>query len=164
MQASVSVVICTYQGAAYVSAQVQSILAQTYPLHEIIALDDASTDNTYALLQDLASKDTRIQLYRNENNIGYNANFEKGIRMASGEYIAIADQDDIWEPEKISKMMNTLQPETALIYCDSVRFSTTLPNNPQPNKKNRRIEGKDPELFAMFNTVAGMPVLPKHHL
>lgn len=161
MQASVSVVMCTYQGAAYVAAQVQSILAQTYPLHEIIILDDASSDNTYALLQDLSALDTRIQLHCNEKNIGYNANFEKGIRMASGEYIAIADQDDIWEPEKISKMMNTLQPDTALIYCDSVRFSTTLPNNPQPNKKNRRIEGKDPELFAMFNTVSGHASIAK---
>lgn len=161
MQASVSVVMCTYQGAAFVKAQVQSILAQTYPLHEIIVLDDASTDNTYGLLQELASLDTSIQLYRNDTNIGYNANFEKGIRMASGDYIAIADQDDIWEPEKISKMMQALQPGTALIYCDSVRFSTKLPDNPQPNKKNRRMEGKDPELFAMFNTVSGHASIAK---
>lgn len=161
MQASVSIVMCTYQGAAFVKAQVHSILAQTYPLHEFIILDDASTDGTFALLQDLARLDTRIQLYRNEKNIGYNANFEKGIRMASGEYIAIADQDDIWEPEKISKMMDALQPATALIYCDSVRFTTTPPKHPQPNKRNRRIEGKDPEFFAMFNTVSGHASIAK---
>jgi len=161
MQASVSIVMCTYQGAAFVEAQVKSILAQTYPLHEIIVLDDASTDNTYALLQDLARLDTRIQLYRNEKNIGYNANFEKGIQMATGDYIAISDQDDIWEREKISKMMQALQPGTALIYCDSVRFSTSVPENPQPNKKNRRMEGKDPELFAMFNTVSGHASIAK---
>jgi glycosyltransferase involved in cell wall biosynthesis len=170
MQSSLSVVMCTYNGAAFVEAQVQSILAQQYPFEELVIVDDASTDGCYALLQQLASTDTRIKLYQNPTNIGYNANFEKAVRLSVGDYIAFADQDDIWEKEKLALMMATIQPSTALIYCDSVRFSDAPPIHPKPNKKNRRIEGQDPMLLAMFNTVSGhasimrrtalMPILP----
>ncbi|HPH38255.1 MAG TPA: glycosyltransferase, partial [Sediminibacterium sp.] len=170
MQSSLSIVMCTYNGAAFVEAQVQSILAQTYPFEELVIVDDASSDQTYALLQQLATTDARIKLYQNTTNIGYNANFEKAIRYSSGAYIAFADQDDIWEKEKLALMMDALQPSTALIYCDSVRFSDTIPTYPAPNKKNRRIAGEDPLLLGMFNTVSGhasimrrsalMPILP----
>jgi len=170
MQSSLSIVMCTYNGAAFVEAQVQSILAQSYPFEELVIVDDASTDQTYALLQQLASTDARIQLFQNPTNIGYNANFEKAIRYSSGAFIAFADQDDIWEKEKLALMMEAMQPSTALIYCDSVRFSDVIPTHPQPNRKNRRIEGANPMLLAMFNTVSGhasimrrtalMPLLP----
>lgn len=135
MQSSLSIVMCTYNGAVFVEAQVQSILAQTYPFEELVIVDDASTDQTYALLQQLATADERIQLFQNPTNIGYNANFEKAIRYSSGAYIAFADQDDIWEKEKLRLMMAALEPSTALIYCDSVRFSDAIPTHPKPNKK-----------------------------
>ena len=170
MQSSLSIVMCTYNGAAFVVAQVQSILAQSYPFEELVIVDDDSTDQTYALLQQLSTTDARIKLYQNTTNVGYNANFEKAIRYSSGAYIAFADQDDIWEKAKLALMMDALQPSTALIYCDSVRFSDTIPTHPQPNKKNRRIEGKDALFLGMFNTVSGhasimrrsalMPILP----
>lgn len=170
MQSSLSIVMCTYNGAAFVEAQVQSILAQSYPFEELVIVDDASTDQTNALLQQLSKTDTRIRLFQNPTNIGYNANFEKAIRLSVGYYIAFADQDDIWEKEKLALMMEAIQPSTALIYCDSVRFSDAIPTNPQPNTKNRRIEGTNPLLLAMFNTVSGhasimrrsalMPLLP----
>jgi glycosyltransferase involved in cell wall biosynthesis len=82
MQSSLSIVMCTYNGAAFVEAQVQSILAQTYPFEELVIVDDASTDQTYALLQQLATADARIKLFQNPTNIGYNANFEKAIRLS----------------------------------------------------------------------------------
>lgn len=170
MLPSLSVVMCTYNGAAFVEAQVQSILAQTYPFDALVIVDDASTDDTYAILQELAATDQRIQLFQNPTNLGYNANFEKAVRLSVGSYIAFADQDDIWEPNKLNILMQAIKPETALIYCDSVRFTDTPPTQPKPNKKNRRIEGHDPILLAMFNTVSGhasivrrsalMPILP----
>jgi len=90
------------------------------------------------LLQQLVTADARIQLFQNPTNVGYNANFEKAIRLSVGEYIAFADQDDIWEKEKLGLMMEALQPNTALIYCDSVRFSDAIPTHSQPKKKKRR--------------------------
>ena len=128
MQSSLSIVMCTYNGAAFVEAQVQSILAQTYPFEELVIVDDASTDQTYALLQELTTTDARIKLYQNAINIGYNANFEKAIRLSAGDYIAFADQDDIWEPLKIQLMsqvqLNPLDDVPSLVFSDLSLINT----------------------------------------
>ncbi len=57
--------------------QIDTILAQTYPLHEFLIFDDASVDDTYTILQAYATNNALIRLYKNENNIGYAANFKK---------------------------------------------------------------------------------------
>ncbi len=99
---TISVVVCTYNGARYVAEQLDSILAQTYPIHEIIVQDDNSNDNTVSILRDYAQKDARIRIYNNESGIhGINGNFFSAMRRATGDYIATADQDDVWEPKKL---------------------------------------------------------------
>lgn len=161
MRQLVSVVMCTYNGAQYVQEQIHTILAQTYPIAELIIVDDASTDETVLILSQLAKANDRIKLYCNPINIGYTLNFQKAIHLASSEYIAIADQDDYWVNTKIEKMLEAIQPQVACIYCDSVRFTGTIPINPTPNKKNRRIEGTDPIQLAMFNTMSGHAMIIK---
>jgi glycosyltransferase involved in cell wall biosynthesis len=126
--------ICGSTSAVYIGTNLS--------FEELVIVDDASTDQTYALLQQLATADARIKLFQNPTNIGYNANFEKAIRYSSGAYIAFADQDDIWEKEKLALMMNALQPSTALIYCDSVRFSDAIPTHPHPIKKIEELLGR----------------------
>src|SRR4051794_8903703 len=93
----VSVVMCTYNGALYVQEQLESIMQQTYSNLELIVFDDASTDDTFEIIQGLANKDPRLAVHRNENNVGYNVNFSRACEAAKGYYIAISDQDDIWE-------------------------------------------------------------------
>src|SRR5690349_6792955 len=97
----VSVVLCTYNGEKYIAEQLDSVCSQTYRNLEIIVCDDASADNTLSLLNSYAAKDHRIKLFRNEKNIGYNKNFEKAIGLAGADWIAISDQDDLWELTKI---------------------------------------------------------------
>lgn len=98
----ISVVMCTYNGARYVAGQIDSIVAQTYPIREIIIQDDGSTDQTPSILRDYAKKDIRIRVYNNDSGIhGVNGNFFSAMRRATGEYIAISDQDDIWEKDKL---------------------------------------------------------------
>lgn len=112
----ISVAICTYNGASYILEQLDSILAQDYSRLEIIIVDDASTDYTVEILQSI--QDERIVLYQNPINLGYNANFERCLKYCTGDYIAISDQDDIWEIDKLSKMLAGIS-DSDLIYCDS---------------------------------------------
>ncbi len=155
MNLPISVVLCSYNGSRYIEEQLQTILNQTYPISELIVVDDASTDSTVNIVSKIAERDARIQLYRNETNIGYTKNFEKAILLTSTDLIAIADQDDIWVNTKIERMVASFKQESALIYCDSVRFVKNIPVNPVPNKKNKRMQGHDPKTLAIFNTVSG---------
>lgn len=108
MKASVSIVLCTYNGAKHIREQLNSILAQTYPLYEIIVQDDHSTDNTVEILQEYASRHNIIKVFQNDSERGVNGNFVSAMQRATGEYIAIADQDDIWETDKIENQMNSI--------------------------------------------------------
>lgn len=104
----VSIVLCTYNGKQFLKEQLNSLTRQTYPKLEIIVVDDCSTDGTKELLMSFASQHDNIKLYFNEHNLGYNKNFEKAICLANGEYFAICDQDDVWLPEKIQKLIDAI--------------------------------------------------------
>ena len=108
MKASVSIVLCTYNGAKYLSEQLESILAQTYPLHEIIIQDDNSTDETVNIIHEYASKYSLIKFFKNNSAHGVNGNFISAMQRATGDYIAISDQDDIWEADKIENQMKSI--------------------------------------------------------
>lgn len=118
----VSIVMCTYNGARYIREQMDSILAQTYPLHEIIVQDDGSTDETWDILQSYQQKHPMIRLYRNEGRHGVNGNFFSAMRRATGDYIAISDQDDIWLPTKIERQTEVLDKGAILCYHPSPAF------------------------------------------
>ena len=94
---TVSVVMCTYNGEKYIREQIDSILQQTYSVDEIIIQDDCSTDGTCEVLYEYQQRYAQKQVIRNKRNIGFNPNFFSAIARAKGDYIAIADQDDIWE-------------------------------------------------------------------
>lgn len=115
----VSVVIATYNGAVYVEDQLKSILQQSYAPIEIIIVDDCSTDQTVPLIQDFQKKYSHITLVVNEINLGYIKNFEKGLKLASGDFIAPCDQDDIWLPDKIKICLEQLQ-DNEIVYCNSI--------------------------------------------
>lgn len=104
----VSVVMCTYNGEQFLTEQIESILNQTYPIYELIIQDDSSTDRTWEIIQEYAKKCSLIKSFRNDTNQGFNHNFKQAILRAEGELIAIADQDDIWYPEKIEKQVQKI--------------------------------------------------------
>ena len=119
----VSIAMCTYNGEQFLHAQLDSLLAQTYCNFEIIISDDASTDKTVSILQEYAQKFNQLHFHVNENNIGYNKNFEKIISFCSAQYIAFSDQDDIWEPNKIEIMMKQWPKGSKFIYSLSGNFT-----------------------------------------
>lgn len=105
---SVSVVMCTYNGEKFLKEQLDSILRQTYPVLELIVQDDCSSDNTCAIVEEYAEKYPFIKLFRNEKQLGINQNFFSAMHRAQGELIAISDQDDIWENDKLEKQVNAI--------------------------------------------------------
>src|SRR5438270_1937764 len=157
----VSVVMCTYNGAAFMEEQVESILNQSYRNIELIAGDDASTDESFALLQNYASKDPRVKPYRNEKNLGYNLNFSIACSKARGSFIVISDQDDIWEKEKISILLRKLgeREENMLVHGISARFE----ERDKPHLRSlgwvNYLEGHDIRRFFMLNIISGHNML-----
>ncbi len=114
----ISIVICTYNGELFLSEQLESIVHQTYSNLEIIILDDCSTDRSIEIINAFANQYAAIKFHRNEQNLGYVKNFEKGIGLCNGEFVALCDQDDIWKFDKIDLLFNHIT-EAALIYHDS---------------------------------------------
>ncbi|MHA8095244.1 glycosyltransferase [Aquirufa lenticrescens] len=124
MSPLISIVMATYNGEKYLREQVDSLLAQSYPSLEFVFVDDASSDSSLEILRLYASQDERIQLVANPINQGLLATFETGIRAAKGEMIALADQDDVWMPEKISLLASAIGSHS-LIYADSALTDAT---------------------------------------
>ena len=114
----ISVALCTYNGEKFLLEQLESILAQTYKNLEIIIVDDCSTDGTTEIIKAYAEKDKRIKLFQNEVNLGFNKNFEKALGLTSGDYIAISDQDDIWLPQKLQRLLDNIK-NNWLIFSNS---------------------------------------------
>ena len=98
----------SYNGEDFIEEQVGSILNQTYKNIELIICDDCSADGTLKILKKLQEKDKRISLFENNQNLGFKKNFEKAISLCNGEYIALADQDDIWESNHIELLYKNI--------------------------------------------------------
>lgn len=117
MNKLVSIAMTTYNGEKFIKKQLDSIINQTYKNLEIIICDDGSTDKTIDIIKEYQKKDKRIKLYINEKNLGFSKNFEKAISLCKGDYIALSDQDDIWELDKIETMVKNIN-DAILVYGD----------------------------------------------
>lgn len=162
----VSVVMCTYNGSRFVAEQIESICKQTYKNLQIIIVDDASTDNTYEIVKQYCVKDERIQAYENDNNLGFNLNFNKACKLATGNFVAIADQDDIWELTKIEKLLAKISedPDTLLVHCISARFEKFGKFHLKSHRLVNYMAGKDVRNFFLSNFISGHNMLLKKSL
>jgi glycosyltransferase involved in cell wall biosynthesis len=102
----ISVAFIVYNGAQYLRTQLDSILAQTHKVDEIIICDDASSDNTKEILEEYKNKHSNLFfVHYNTENIGPTKNIEKSIQACTGELILLADQDDYWEAHKVETIV-----------------------------------------------------------
>jgi glycosyltransferase involved in cell wall biosynthesis len=114
---SVSVALATYNGGRFLREQLDSIYAQTWPGIEVVVSDDLSTDGTLTILEEYRQSHG-LRYWVNERNLGFVRNFEKAIALCRGEFIALADQDDVWLPEKLERLMAEIG-NASLIYSDA---------------------------------------------
>lgn len=154
-QPLVSIAMCTYNGAAYLKEQLDSIIHQTYSNLEIVIVDDGSADNTVQIINGYRQKDNRIRFYQNETNLGYNKNFEKACQLTTGNYIAISDQDDIWVLHKVETMMANWNKEAVFVYSISKEFFGETPTEGDGSKPIRYYKGSIPAKLAFDSPIHG---------
>jgi glycosyltransferase involved in cell wall biosynthesis len=116
----VSIVLPTYNGARYLAQAIASCQRQTYPSWELILVDDASTDDTPALIAEAARRDGRIRSLRNATNRKLPAALNAGFAQARGAYLTWTSDDNLYEPDALEVMAGHLEahPGTGLVYCD----------------------------------------------
>lgn len=118
----ISVCIATYNGEKYIKKQLISILSQLSDNDEVIISDDGSSDNTLHIIKEL--NDDRIKIYHNKkkitdsiskSHIYTSSNFENAIKRATGNYIFLSDQDDIWVENKVNLMLERLKEKEVIM-------------------------------------------------
>lgn len=125
----ISVIIPTYNAASFVKNAFDSIEKQSYNNVEVIAVDDCSQDNTYALLLSI-QKEKRyrfpLKVYKMDKNSGQGNARNKGIRYADGEYIMFLDSDDLLETNALARMVSEISEDVDICMCSFYRMRMGL--------------------------------------
>jgi len=129
----VTVIIPTFNSAQFLTAAVDSVLAQTFKDFEIIVVDDGSTDNTEDVLKSYGDKVRYIK----QKNQGVSVARNTGIKNSSAKYAAFLDSDDVWMPAKLEKQINALEnnPKSKACYTEYISVSEDM--KPQELKRLR---------------------------
>lgn len=123
----VSVIIPNYNHEAFLEARIQSVLNQTFQDFELILLDDASTDGSEKILRAHASHPAVSHLEINSENSGRPFHqWEKGLSLAKGEFVWVAESDDLAAPEFLEKLLERARATGAdLVYCRSRKIDSS---------------------------------------
>src|SRR6185437_6760818 len=111
-----SVVIPVYNGASTITQAIDSCLVQSYPPHEIIVVNDRSTENTENVI--LENYDQTVKYIKLSQNMGSSVSRNKGMDMATGDYIAFLDADDVWHKDKLqlTNIILDTKPDIDFLY------------------------------------------------
>lgn len=135
----ISVAMCTYNGARFIEEQLWSIFRQTVLPQEIVVSDDGSSDQTLLLIEKTyieastsinGVKGIALKVIRNPSPLGVTKNFEQAIANCSEPLIALCDQDDVWKPHRLKRLISefSAKPELLLLHHDSNLVNSNLKN------------------------------------
>jgi GT2 family glycosyltransferase len=126
---TISVALCSFNGAQFIAEQIESILTQDRLPDEIVLSDDASSDSTVSVVEGtlarfaVANPDRHValRLLRNAAPLGVTRNFEQAVSAATGDFIVLSDQDDRWAPDRVSRAVETFErhPDLLLVFSDA---------------------------------------------
>ena len=157
----ISIAMTTYNGEKYIERQLESIFSQTLPADEIIICDDASKDRTVEIINRFIEKNQtdKIRLVHNQENLGYIRNFHKAISLTRGDYIFLADQDDVWHADKIEQTLQVLKDKNASVVCtncsliddegNDISDSSFFDRNPFVDRVTEKVS--EISFFELFN-------------
>lgn len=134
----VSVAMTSYNGERYIQKQLDSLRLQSYKPDEVIIFDDKSQDSTAGIITEYIHRWglDNWKLYVNKDNSGWINNFHRAIKQTTGDIIFFCDQDDIWKPDKISIMLNTIsKPGIEVLACRlSLMDQNDIPIDDDPKR------------------------------
>jgi glycosyltransferase involved in cell wall biosynthesis len=160
----ISIALCTYNGERFLEAQIESVLNQSWRNIELVIVDDASTDSTVAIAESYALKDERIRIHRNAHNLGINQNFSLALSLCQGQLLAPCDQDDIWHPEKLSRLHDRIGTHL-MAYCDSELITESgQPMGMKISDRLQMFEGHGPLALTFWNCISGHAMLFRREL
>nr|WP_315244059.1 glycosyltransferase [uncultured Albidiferax sp.] len=164
---TVEVVVCTYNGAPFLSEQLQSIAGQTQKVDCISVYDDGSTDATWTLVglfaEQLSPTGTQVRRVRNPHNLGYAQNFAQALARAQADVVFLCDQDDIWEPNKVERMVTALERSgCAMVFCDGSLINAA--GEPIPGPSVLQTYGMDAALATHFTQQAWPALLRRNYV
>lgn len=119
---AVSVALCTYNGERFLEAQLRSILGQSLRPAEVVVADDGSTDATLAVVERIAAEsDVPFRVLSAGGRLGVTANFQRAVEACASPLIALADQDDVWHPDRLAAAVAVLEaePDVLLVHSDA---------------------------------------------
>jgi glycosyltransferase involved in cell wall biosynthesis len=111
----ISVILPVYNAQKYLFEALESLRYQTYPHFEVIAIDDASTDDSYRILKQYAHFDSRFHVYRNKTNLKIASTLNFGLTKAKGTLLARMDADDVSLPSRFQKQVNFLTKHPGVV-------------------------------------------------
>lgn len=168
MGEKVDILLPTYNGEKYIREQIESILNQSYKNIRLIISDDCSKDITVEILKEYEQKDDRIKIYVQPQNLGFVKNIEFLLEKVENQYYMLADQDDVWLPEKIEKSLEKLKQENAdLVFGDlevvDQNLNIMYPSFGDFMLLNRKINKyiNSNRLNYLYNCVTGCTLLAK---
>ncbi len=162
-----SIAMCTYNGAQFVGQQLESLATQTRPPDELVVCDDVSSDATRAIVEAFAAAAPfPVRLHVNLRTLGSTKNFEQAIALCTGDLIALCDQDDVWDAEKLRRTEDVFarSPDIGAVFTDA----EVVDENLRPlgyrlwqrigfdaSKRERIDDGRAFDLLAVTNVVTG---------
>ncbi len=167
MKKKVDILLATYNGEKYLKEQIDSILSQDYSEFNLIISDDCSTDSTRDILKEYEEKDERVKIIFNEKNLGSTKNFEFLLSQVESEYYMFSDQDDVWNKDKVSLSVKTIEEKNAdIVYTDLEIVDEKLNSvNKSFNRKMKLIRKQkkfnDYRLEYLYNCVTGCTMICK---
>ena len=166
----VSIVMPVYNGMATIREAITSVLQQTYPYFELIVVDDASTDASADIV--IGFPDERIHLIRHVSNLGGGIARNTAIGAAKGEWIAVLDADDGWEPNRLSHLLSQeVKVTDGVMLADNLMYCYTVKNRLKAWRKqwtSRQLPFIDGvvelnlEQYLSLDNLLIKPLIPRH--
>src|ERR1700730_17966377 len=134
MKPAVSICIPTYNGSTYLPACLDSALSQTYSDFELLIVDDCSSDDSVDIAKAYAKRDSRIQVFVNDHNLGLVGNWNRSVQLSRGEWVKFIFQDDLIRPECLGRMLSVATKfRSPIVSC--ARDFIFEPNTPEGNRQ-----------------------------
>jgi glycosyltransferase involved in cell wall biosynthesis len=148
----ISVCMATYNGQQYIAEQLQSILRQLRSDDEVIVCDDSSADATVAVVEVL--NDPRVKLLRFDNNVGHVLNFERSLQVANGDFVFLADQDDIWREDKVDSVLRIFSENNSAVMVHHSLSTIDSEGLILQAVLNRQVEGEPSRFRFLMRQIA----------